>query len=227
MKSLMVLNKWQIRSHIFFWVLIIVDLNIKGPIPGTLFAQIVTSGLICLNYMSVFYCISLVIFPKFWEQEPKMILPCILICLIIYWIFFHIIVCNIILVFRIPSNYQIKPLTYFLKNTFYYFVIDCTAGIASFFSRYSFLKLKEQNEKEKILITKELNLLKNTFNSELTFDFLKYCHHNTINESPDVAEALELFSDMLHYTIQTKPDEKANLKNEIEYIQNFINLQNF
>jgi two-component system LytT family sensor kinase len=175
--------------------------------------------------MFVFYSINLIILPNFWERNYILLSISIFFCLLIYWINYHFIVCNIIQIFNIPSNYQIKSLQYFLSNTFYYFVIDGSAGFASFFSRYSIYKLKQQIEKERYLIKKELYLLKNPFNSNLTFNFLSYCYKKTNNILPEVAESIDLFSYMLKYTIQTKPDEKVPLNNEKIYIENFIKLQ--
>jgi LytS/YehU family sensor histidine kinase len=112
-----------------------------------------------------------------------------------------------------------------MNISFYYFVITGSAATASFFSRYSLYKLKLQAEKEKLLIVKEINFLKTQFNSRLTFDFLKYCNRSIRPHSPETAESVSVFSDMLKYTLHTRPNEKVLLHDEIVYINSFIDIQ--
>jgi sensor histidine kinase YesM len=117
------------------------------------------------------------------------------------------------------------PIGFFLGYEISFFTIVGAAGTSSFFNRYGLYKLKQQTEKEKSLLIKELNFLKNQFNSHITFNFLNYCYSNIHKQSPETAEAISNFSDMLRYTLQTGPEEKVALSKEIIYIENFISLQ--
>ena len=82
-----------------------------------------------------------------------------------------------------------------------------------------------RSEKEKLFLARELAFLKDQFNSHLTFNFLTYCHNNIYKESPETAESVGIFADMLRYTLQTGPEGKVALSNEIIYIENFISIQ--
>lgn len=225
MKELMRLNKKQIRTHLIAWSAIIIYLNITDPVPGSWVAKIFGSALIFGNYIFIFYSLSLFVFPKFWKINQIFLASGLFACLIIYWINIYFIYVKIIPFLGGQTYYQNASLFYIATNTLFYFFILSSAGIASFFSRYSLFSIKMQAEKEKSLLLKELNFLKNQFNSHITFNFLNYCYSKIHLYSPDAAESIELFSDMLRYTLQTKPDESVTLENEILYIENFINLQ--
>jgi two-component system, LytTR family, sensor kinase len=75
------------------------------------------------------------------------------------------------------------------------------------------------------LLQKELNFLKNQFNSHITFNFLNFCYSKVHNLSEETAEAIDLFSSMLRYSLEIRPEQKVPLLKEIEYIKNFIELQ--
>jgi hypothetical protein len=50
----------------------------------------------------------------------------------------------------------------------------------------------------------------------ITFAYSRIYHH-----APEAADSIELFSDMLRYTLQTKPDEQVPLEEEIVYLGNY------
>ncbi len=225
MKELMHLNNKQLKWHIIFWILIIANLNFTDPLPGTWMAKIIGSALINLNYMFVFYSISLYIFPKFFKIKFILLVISIIVCLLIFWCNYYIIACKLINKLGGSTYYQQATFYYFLNRTFYYFIIDSSAGIASFYARYSLFKLKQQKENENSFLIRELNLLKTQFNAHNTFEFLNYCYNETKEKFPELSKSIALFSDMLRYTIQIKPEEKVLLNDEISYIENFIILQ--
>lgn len=79
--------------------------------------------------------------------------------------------------------------------------------------------------KEKAVITKELDFFKSQFNAHILFNFLNFCYSKVHKNSESAAEAVEVFSEMLRYTLQMKPDKPVSLKKEIEYIENYIIIQ--
>lgn len=224
-KSLMHLTKRQIGRHVIAWIIIIAFGNIYNHYSCSLLAVILIKASINLNCMFVFYSIRLFIFPKFWEEQKIKLVISILIILFIYWT-------NVYFIFKVmmPALGEVVSiaeytLPHFFKERFYYFVIFGSAGVFAFFSRYGVFKIKQQEQKEKMLLGKELYYLKNQFNSPLTFSFLKYCSDNMRKHSPETADSIGIFSDMLRYTLQTSPEEKVPLKDEIVYIEDFISIQ--
>ena len=225
-KSLMRLSKKQIKRHVIIWALFITFLEIKSsPIPGTWVAYVFGVILIYLNIMLVYYCLSLFIFPKFWENKRILLYISIFFCLLLYWVNYYISCIKIIPALGGTTYFQQGTLLNFLNVTLYYFLIIGSASAASFFSRYGLYKLKQQAEKEKLLLARELAFLKDQFNSHFTFNFLNYCYCNIYKHSPETAESICVFADMLQYTLQTGPEEKVTISKEITYIENFISIQ--
>lgn len=74
-------------------------------------------------------------------------------------------------------------------------------------------------------LSKELDFLKNQFNSHITFNFLNFCYSKVHKSSNNAAEAIEAFADMLRYSSQLKPDEAVSVRKEIDYIENFTRIQ--
>jgi hypothetical protein len=224
MKELMYLNRFQLRRHLLVWLFITLYLGI-GHQNYTWSSTIIGLVLVSFTYMFAFYSIYLLAFPLFWGKNILLVFISIAIILILYWIIGYINTHKIIPYLGGTTYYESKPFSFYINVTFNYFFITASAATASFFSRYGLYKLKQQAEKEKLLITKEINFMRNQFNSRLTFDFLDYCNHNIKPHSPETAESVALFSDMLKYTLQTQPNEKVPLQSEITYIENFISIQ--
>jgi sensor histidine kinase YesM len=113
-------------------------------------------------------------------------------------------------------------------------VLEHTVTNAGFFVmtitylRSSILKSKEEYKKLQLSesrLLRELNFLKHQFNSHITFNFLNYCYCNVYKTSENTAEAIDLFSNMLRYSLEVGSDQKVPLEREVEYINNFIELQ--
>jgi len=231
MNYLMHLNKIQVKRHIIIWSLIIlyfvIDNFVLGNfIKGSLIARIVGETLDDVGYILIFYFISLFIFPKYWESKRRFLL--FMNIFLSYVIFSLLTYINYFIVIPYSGGhvfYQDHPISYLLMENIFYFFIVGSAAIASFSYRFSIHKLETQTEKEKMLLVQELNFLKNQFNSQITFDFLNHCYNQVINFSGEVAEAFKYFSEILRYTMQTKPEEKVDISKEINYILNYINLQ--
>jgi sensor histidine kinase YesM len=208
-----------------FWILIITFFFIFDNIQGALIARVISCILTSFNYLLVLYTFSLFIFPKFWKKNKLYLVSSSIISLLLYWSISYLIYIKIIPFFGGTSYYQINTLSFFLVDSIFLFFVFAISGTSLFFHRYSINKLKNQVLKEKELLTKELYFLKDQFNSHLMFNFLNFCYSRIHKQSTNVAEAIEIFSDMLTYTLKTKSEEKVPILQEIQYIQNFISLQ--
>jgi hypothetical protein len=225
MNPLRYLNRRQLKKHALIWAIIIIYFNIIDSLPGPLAVKIIGSAVINLNYMFVFYSFSLFIFPKFWVSKRFYLVLNIIGCLIVFWIimYFVFFILNPGLGgYKYTDDYPIRT---FLGYEMSFFTIVGAAGASFFFNRYGQYKLKQQAEKENLLLIKELNFLKNQFNSHITFNFLNFCYSRIHKHSPETAESIELFSELLRYTLQIGTEEKVALSKEISYIENFIKLQ--
>ena len=216
MNSLMHFNKKLIKNHIFIWLLVIAYLNIYNPFPGPWAAKIIGGSLDALNCIFVFYSMSLFVFPKFWESK-RLYLLCtgVIVC---YCAFSAISYLNFLIIipyFGGRLYYENHSIFVLLIDSIFFYFIFGSAGVASFFYQYSTNKFTLHSKREKSLLVKELNFLKNQFNSHITFNFLSYCYSKIHQKQPETAESIGIFSDMLRYTLQSKPEETASLDNEI------------
>lgn len=225
MKDLMKLSRKQALKHLVIWLVVFFFLNAIGSFTGNWFVLLFGGALSFINYMFVFYGISFYVFPKYWLGNRFLLVINILSILLIYW--FSCYAVNLYLIPAIGGQtyYQQESLIYFLKNTFYFFVITASVGAISFFNRFGLYKFKHQLEREKLLLIKDLNYFKSNFNYYTTTSFLDYCYKTVKDQSEETADSITLFRNMLKYTIETKPTEKVELISEINYIQNFIELQ--
>lgn len=223
--------------HLLVWILIGFSVFIPDPVLGTLEAKIIGVFLIMTNYMTTYYTMNLFIFPKFLRKNYFLL---IINLILIYAFFETLIVFTINFVLpKLGGENDQFPIQVFLVNTFLLFFFLFISSLGNHLNKIGTDKIKEQNNREKALITKEidvlkkekaviskeLDFLKNQFNAHITFNFLNFCYRHTLEASEKAAEAIETFSDMLRYSLEIKPDENVFLTKEIEYIMNFIEIQ--
>lgn len=175
--------------------------------------------------MFSYYSHFLFIFPKFYKVSNAKLIFSSLISLIIFLGFDYINYYQIPKFFNESYLFDNIPIYSLGSQYVVFFFIILVMALASFQNRLSIENLKNQSEKETLLLIKNLGFFKNQFNSHITFNFLNYCFRYLQNTSKEGADAIELFSNMLRYSLSNKPDELVTLKNEIEYISNFIKLQ--
>ena len=80
------------------------------------------------------------------------------------------------------------------------------------------------SKKDKVVVG-ELEYLKAQFNAHMTFNVLTEIYSRIYRVDKEAARTLELLSEILHYLINNKTDEKVPLRIEIRCIECFIELQ--
>ncbi len=220
-------NKKQLKKHILSWAIILAYVNLDAPIPGTWTAQIIGASIEAMNYIFLFYGLSLYVFPKFWVKQR---IHLIIVSVFIFYGFYTLITYfNYLKIIPALDGYtwheEYPAYDLLIENIFLFFIV-CLAAISYFFYQYSIYKFKWQAEREKSLLVKELNFLKNQFNSHITFNFLNYCYSKIHQELPQIAESIGVYSDMLRYSLQSQIDKKIPVLQEITNIENFIYLHN-
>ena len=84
---------------------------------------------------------------------------------------------------------------------------------------------KEKLKAERDLIEKERNFLKNQFNEHTIFNFFNSLYRKVYKKVPEAGEAIALFSDFLSYSLRLEFDNEVSLKDEVEFINNYIEIQ--
>ncbi|WP_165396023.1 sensor histidine kinase [Flavobacterium sp. J27] len=133
---------------------------------------------------------------------------------------------------NIPANeinlVKREPPMHILPNVvIFLFVIS----ISSFLKLYEFLNenFKRQKEIENENRITELNFLKAQLNPHFFFNSLNTIYFLSIVQSPKTPQAILNLSDLMRYMLSDKNntpiDKKVDLQEEIEYINNYIELQ--
>jgi two-component system LytT family sensor kinase len=216
-------NKKNI-NHFCFWILFTIYSYIVGPPPATLFIQIICLTLMTLSYVFIYYTELHLIFPKYYAK--KLLLFVSIVSLFVSFLILNFFI--LIKFFDAYCSFNIfsgMPLKELIAMEFVFFSLLSFMALSSYQNKIGIDKLKLKSEKEKILLIKELGVLKNKFNSHITFNFLNHCYSKIHKDSHETAQAIEIFSRMLRYSLNNKAQEKVQLKGEIEYIEDFIKLQ--
>lgn len=224
MNTIHLSGKEKIR-HIIYWVVITAFLSIVDPGEGNMLIQIITTFLIMFSYIFVYYMQFLYVFPRYYGKSNWKLIFSILLVLMIYLVIKY-------MDFYAEEAFFAEPIEYYnllwydlaMNNLILFFIISIMA-FGSFQNKMSILKIQLRSEKEKALLIKELGFFKNQFNSHITFNFLNYCYKYVHESSIEAGEAIELFSGMLRYTTNTKPNELVIIEKEVEYINQFISLK--
>jgi two-component system LytT family sensor kinase len=220
------LSNKKILNHLLFWVIFsFAAFIIDPPRGGPLVIKIIGALLIVLSYAFIYYADLYFIFPRFYEKKLHLLLAIIV---LVFALFMFI---EFLILDKFLGPYSRATLPFGSKWTsmiipnFLMFSFISMPALGAYQNKIGIEKLKLKGEKEKKLRLKELEFLRNQFNSHITFDFLNRCHDLVHTESLETSKAIEIFSRMLRYSLNSKAQEKVLLNGEIEYLQDFIKLQ--
>jgi two-component system LytT family sensor kinase len=217
------LSNKKALNHFIFWIILAFIIFITDPPPGPIIIRITGVLLAVLSYAFIYYFNLHFIFPKFYKKTLNLLLA-----IVGSFILFMLLEILVFGKFLGPYNgfeFSFSQLVFMLIPELFLFSFISMPALGAYQNKIGIEKLKLKGEKEKKLRLKELEFLRNQFNSHITFDFLNQCHNLTYKESQETAEAIEIFSRMLRYSLNSKAQEKVLLKEEIEYIEDFIKLQ--
>lgn len=220
-----IFSEINFKSHIIIWTIITVFLQIIDPFDGSFIKQFVAMGLMISAYMIAYY--SQYLFTLKYLSRKK-IAKFSLFTIIVFLIYLTIILSNFRFLFNqfiIGDKVDFNLLIDISFTCLFVFCIISIMAYGSYQNALSKLKIKESYENEKIVLNKELGFYKNQFNPHITFNFLNYCYSFVNQKSPETADVIETYSEMLRYTIHCKPDETVPLTDEVDYLSKFISLK--
>jgi len=115
-----------------------------------------------------------------------------------------------------PVLIKIRPI--FKANTFLMLIISILASIALTINNHL-----RQTEKEKF--SAQISSLKSQINPHFLFNTLNNIYATAIDASPRTADMIDKLSDMMRYTMKETQNDFVPLEEEINYLNNFIELQ--
>jgi two-component system, LytTR family, sensor kinase len=222
-------------KHILVWALMTTYLTILDPPQAGTFWKPIFETIVCMfNYVWTFYLLSLFFLPrttnKIIYSQPRtwvgfiyttlaMVLVGLGFLIFDYLTFYHI------LPFAGIENYYMGRFQTLAVISSKAYCMVVAPAFGYFWGRKNIKEIKKRHEMERNLMLKELSFLKNQFHSHITFNFLQFCYNNVFKHSMKAADAIEIFSSMLRYSMHLKSDKEILLSEEIKYIQDFIEIQ--
>lgn len=219
------LSKTSLYKELICWGGLILYLILCQRVEGTLLASITYIAFYTLNFVWSYYFLFLFLFPNFFENKKILFFP---IYILVFLLFIYIDYLHIRMLLPLiggSTAYQNLDLYNFLNHSIMTFSFVAFASVGSYLNWRSIQRVKERLEKEKDLVLKELNFIKEQFNSHFTLNFFSYCYNKILGTSSSAAESITSFTGILHYSLKNESNEYISVKEEVEYIENFIAVQ--
>ncbi len=218
-------SRASINKEMICWVALIVYLVSNNHVTGTALAKFSYITLHTINFIWVYYVLFYVAFGKFYEKE-KLLFSLFITLVAISFIAFDYMNVKKILPALGASEFRGQFDFYnYVKHAMIHFTFVVAAAIGSYANWRSVEVIKIAYSKERGLILKELDFIKNQFNSHFTFNFFNYCYSKSLSISSKATEAIESFSEMLLFSLKNQSNECVTLEEEINYVRNFILIQ--
>ncbi len=216
--------KFRILNHILFWIFIFSFYTIPRIAAfGFTFEAFVNIIYIPFDILSVYFVIEFLI-PRFVFRNRNLLIFVLGTAAVMT---LNIIISQFIMInvqpqlgFWVARRPFIYELFNWLVNSF---MIVGTATALKLFS-YSFKIQLSQSELEKRSIRSELGVLRSQINPHFLFNVLNNIDSLIYEDKDKASNAIFLLSKIMRYMLKESNEEKALLKNELEYIQDYIEL---
>jgi two-component system LytT family sensor kinase len=216
-------SKISARRHVLVWSLITLYFGLTDPVSGSSIANIITVLTLTGNLIVLFYAVIFFLMPILYQKKYLLSAAGFIGAYGIF-AFFDYVNFNFLMPYLGISEFM-GSYNEIAHNSYRMYIAVCGAAIGYYLNDVSIQRIRIHHESEKAVMTKELNFLKNQFNSHITFNFLTFCYSKVHKISEEAADAIETFSEMLRYTLTGKAESAVPLEKEIDYINKFIQLQ--
>src|ERR1700743_1401025 len=221
-------KNWQIFWHIVFWITIVTyfALVVHNNSKMTTEELLVIFGIYSVINIGLFYVNFLYLIPKFLDKKK--------------YKFYTIALFFTIVVFSL-GKYGIALIykSFLLvhdngKHVFFSSYIISAALTSVFFLFLStalkfgvdwFLNERIQRDLENQRLSAELAFLKSQINPHFLFNSLNSIYSLAYQKSDTTPEAILKLSEIMRYMLYESNDNKVDLSKELQYIQNYIDLQ--
>ncbi|HEY2583676.1 MAG TPA: sensor histidine kinase [Mucilaginibacter sp.] len=220
--------RWQIFWHVFFWVVTITFClafarnNTKMSVDDLL-VIFVLYGIINI---SLFYLNFAVLIPQFLDKKRYGIYAVSIVFAIVLYAFIKY---GTALIFKEYVLMRMKgQLTglghYFLSTVFTSLFFLFLSAVLKFTIDW-FLNERIQRDLENQRLSAELAFLKSQINPHFLFNTLNSIYSLAYQHSETTPEAILKLSEIMRYMLYECNDNKVDLAKELQYLQNYIDLQ--
>jgi len=112
-----------------------------------------------------------------------------------------------------------------VTKMFFFLFYTTGTGMAAFFLRRNMIIQRENTEKEKLQKEMELNYLKEQVNPHFLFNSLNSIYSLSRQQSLETPDLVMQLSELLRYQLESSKKETVLLKEELEFIENYLLLE--
>ena len=220
-------KSWQIFWHVFFWLSIIsvflllaqgeMRLGPEGIFVTFFLYPAINIGLFYLNY--------LVYIPRFLDKKKY---TAYAIIIVITLILFGLGKYGIGLLFKpyvlVRMHETIGFWQYFISTIFASLTFVFLSTVLKFTTDW-FLNERIQRDLENQRLSAELSFLKSQINPHFLFNSLNSIYSLAYQRSETTPDAILKLSEIMRYMLYECNDNEVSLKKELQYLQNYIELQ--
>jgi two-component system LytT family sensor kinase len=220
--------RWQIFWHAFFWVVMILSFlfiarsNTKLSVDDML----VLFCLYPIINISLFYLNYLLLIPTFLDKKRYSIYAVTIVVTVIVYGFGKY---GLALIFKqyvlMRTGHPALGFgSYFLSTVFTSLVFLFLSTVLKFTVDW-FLNERIQRDLENQRLSAELAFLKSQINPHFLFNSLNSIYSLAYQRSETTPEAILKLSEIMRYMLYECNDNKVDLSKELQYLQNYIDLQ--
>jgi two-component system LytT family sensor kinase len=221
-------RNWQIFWHVVFWVSIVSYFAVVTHNNSKITDKelmVLFAGYGSIN-IGLFYLNFLYLIPKFLDKKKYRFYALALVVVIIV---FGLLKYGVALYFKTlvlmhENGKQVSFGSYFISSalTSIFFLFLSTALK---FSVDWFLNERIQRDLENQRLSAELAFLKSQINPHFLFNSLNSIYSLAYQKSDTTPEAILKLSEIMRYMLYESNDNKVDLAKELQYLQNYIDLQ--
>ena len=112
-----------------------------------------------------------------------------------------------------------------ISKMFFFLFYTTGSGMAAFFLRRNRIIQKENIEKERLQREIELKYLKEQVNPHFLFNSLNSIYSLSRQQSPETPDLVMQLSELMRYQLESSKKDTVLLKEEIEFIENYLLLE--
>lgn len=112
-----------------------------------------------------------------------------------------------------------------ISKVFFFFLYTTGTGMAAFFLRRNIIIQRENIEKEKLQKEIELNYLKEQVNPHFLFNSLNSIYALSRQQSLETPDVVMQLSELMRYQLESSKKDTVLLKEELEFIENYLLLE--
>ena len=112
-----------------------------------------------------------------------------------------------------------------ISKFFFFFIYTTGTGMAAFFLRRNMIIQRENDEKEKLQKEMELTYLKEQVNPHFLFNSLNSTYALARQQSPETPDLVMQLSELMRYQLESSKKDTVLLKEELEFIENYLLLE--